>query len=107
MKTFTVEAIAAPVASESDFETLRHLTDLVPGTFLLEDPVEPTLVMPVEAPDMVSAAKFVRGLSLVTGVEFTGLNIAPAPSDEDGLDFEEDEPVTSPVSEALKLYAFA
>jgi hypothetical protein len=48
MTAYNVEAITAPVRN-GDFDKLRDTIDVIPGTILVEDPDEPTLIFPVDA----------------------------------------------------------
>jgi hypothetical protein len=70
MTTFTVEAVTKPVGDEAGWSQLRRVTDMVPGTLLIEDADEPTLVLPVTASSPGRAALFVEGVLNVVGVEF-------------------------------------
>lgn len=70
MTTFTVEAITKPVHDDAGWLPLYRITDLVPGTLLLEDAEEPMLVMPVVASSPTRAAAFVEGVLKLVGVEF-------------------------------------
>lgn len=64
MTEFTVETIMEPVVG-GDWALLRSVTDLVPGTILLEDPGEPTLIIPVDSDSLRAAALFVQGVMSV------------------------------------------
>lgn len=68
MKDFTVEVVTKPVVND-DWSTLRSITDIIPGTLLIEDPQEPTLVIPVEAETLQSAAVFVQGVMTVVKLD--------------------------------------
>lgn len=68
MKEFTVEVVTKPVVAD-DWSTLRSITDIIPGTLLIEDAQEPTLVIPVEAETLQSAAVFVQGVMTVVGLD--------------------------------------
>ena len=52
----------APVTADAEWAALRDMTDLVPGTILIEDPEEPVLVFPVVADSIGMAAMFVQGV---------------------------------------------
>lgn len=67
MTDFTVETVMAPVVND-DWSTLRSMTDVVPGTLLLEDSQEPTLIFPVEADTLSQAAALVQGVASVAGL---------------------------------------
>ncbi|MBY0442054.1 MAG: hypothetical protein K2Q25_07985 [Mycobacteriaceae bacterium] len=82
MTPFTVEAVTKPVYSEDGWLPIRRITDLVPGCFLIEDPEEPTLVMPVNSSAAARAALFVEGVLKLVGVELVAAKVHPA--DEDG-----------------------
>lgn len=66
MNSFTVEIVMAPVQG-NDWTELRRVTDVLPGTILLEDPEEPMLIIPVDADSQRSAAIFVQGAMSVLG----------------------------------------
>ena len=82
MMTFTVEAVTKPVHDESGWFPLRRVTDLVPGTLLIEDPDEPMLVLPVNASSPSRAALFVEGVLQVVGVEFVSGTIRRVADDD-------------------------
>lgn len=69
MTTFTVEATSKPVHEVNGWLPLRRVTDLVPGTFLLEDADEPMLVMPVVASSPASAILFADEVLRLVGAE--------------------------------------
>lgn len=92
MTTFTVEAITKPVHDESGWLPLRRITDLVPGTLLIEDADEPMLILPVNASSPGRATLFVEGVLKIVGVEFVSGTIQPA--EDDGS-----EPNLSPEAE--------
>lgn len=68
MTHFTVETVMAPVEND-DWSALRELTDIVPGTVLIEDPEEPMLIFPVHAESMSTAAVFIQGVISVVRQE--------------------------------------
>jgi hypothetical protein len=68
MTAYNVEAITAPVR-DGDFDKLRDAIDVIPGTILVEDPDEPTLILPVDADNPRSAHRLVDGLLKLAGVE--------------------------------------
>jgi hypothetical protein len=82
MTTFTVEAVTKPVHDEAGWLSLRRVTDLVPGTLLIEDADEPMLVVPVSASSPGRAAMFVEGVLKVVGVEFVSGTIRHEDDDE-------------------------
>jgi hypothetical protein len=65
---FTVETVMAPIR-KADWGQLRRVTDLLPGTILLEDPEEPMLVIPMDVPTQQAAAIFAQGVMTVLGLE--------------------------------------
>lgn len=89
MSDFTVEATTAAVA-DGDWSRLRSVTDMVPGTFLIEDPDEPVLVFPVQAASPSLAALFVEGILNLVELELVSGTISPAPESE--VDEHDDEP---------------
>jgi hypothetical protein len=84
MMPFTVEAVAKPVYNEDGWLPLRRVTDLIPGSFLIEDAEEPTLVMPVDASAPTRAWLFVEGIFKLVGIELVSAAIRPAEDDDDG-----------------------
>jgi len=70
VKEFTVEVVLEPVVND-DWSTLRRVTDIMPGTILLEDAGEPTLIIPVEAETLKTAAVFVQGAMSVLKLTVT------------------------------------
>ncbi|WP_326566056.1 hypothetical protein [Mycobacterium sp. 3-98] len=82
MTTFTIEAITKPVHDETGWLPLRRVTDLVPGTLLIEDADEPMLILPVTASSPGRAALFVEGVLKVVGVEFVSGAIHHVEDDE-------------------------
>jgi hypothetical protein len=83
MLPFTVEAVAKPVYTEEGWHPLRRVTDLVPGSFLIEDSQEPTLVMPVNSSAPARAALFVEGVFSLVGLQLVSAAVRPA-EDDDG-----------------------
>jgi hypothetical protein len=65
---FTVETVMAPITN-GDWSKLRHVTDALPGTILIEDAGEPMLVIPVDAESQRSAAIYVQGAMSVLGLD--------------------------------------
>jgi hypothetical protein len=85
MMPFTVEAVTRPVHYDEYWLPLRRVTDLIPGSFLIEDPDEPTLVMPVNSSTPARAALFVEGvLKQLVGVEVVSTCVRPAEDDDGG-----------------------
>lgn len=70
MKNFTVETVLEPVV-DGNWTELRALTDVLPGTLLLEDAAEPTLIIPIEADNLRDAALYVQGVMSVLGHKVT------------------------------------
>ncbi|CAN5171214.1 hypothetical protein BH11ACT4_BH11ACT4_09490 [soil metagenome] len=85
MTNFTVDVITAPVA-DGDWSLLRSVLDTVPGSILLEDPVEPRLLVAVDAETPLKAATFVDGVSQVIGFRIESGSIYETPE----VDFELD-----------------
>ncbi len=88
MTDFTVEATMAAVP-RGDWSRLRSVTDLVPGTFLIEDPDEPVLVFPVQADSPSKAAMFVEGILKLVNLELVSGTIEPAPEADDEISGDE------------------
>lgn len=104
MTEFTVEAVLAPVGEEG-WSNLRSVLDIIPGALLLEYPDEPTLVLPVEAEDPMTAAKFLHGLAIVKGLKLRAQSISPAPTAEDLGIAEEAPAAKTPAEIALEEYS--
>jgi len=68
MNAFTVEVVTRPVEND-DWGSVRSVTDHLPGTILIEDAGEPMLIIPIDAPNLKSAAIFVQGAMSVLGHE--------------------------------------
>lgn len=83
---YTVEVTTKPVEND-DWSRLRNVTDVVPGTLLLEDPDEPMLIIPVEADAPGDAFRFVDGLATLLGLTLEMGRAYPAPDE----DFEDTE----------------
>jgi len=64
---YTVEVYGNPV-DDSDFSAWYRALDVVPGTYLIEDPEEPSLVFPVEAATLSEAALLVNGVMAELGL---------------------------------------
>jgi hypothetical protein len=99
MTTFTVEATCKPVHEVNGWLPLRRVTDLVPGTLLLEDAEEPMLVMPVVASSLGRAILFVDGVLKLVGVELVSAAIRII-EDDDGS-----PPLLSPEAELQHKWA--
>ncbi|MFC5140315.1 hypothetical protein ACFPK1_18895 [Actinomycetospora rhizophila] len=82
--------------SDGDWSRLRSVTDLVPGTFLIEDPDEPVLVFPVQADSPGKAFLFVDGILKLVDLEPVSGNITPTPAVDVETDEDDgDDPQTS------------
>lgn len=57
------------IADESDWDELRELIEIIPGTILVEDPDAPLLIFPVDAPDDYAAFSLVDGVLRLRGVQ--------------------------------------
>ena len=68
MTEFTVEATTQAV-TDGDWSRLRSIIDLVPGTLLIEDAEEPTLIFPVQADSQAKAFLFVDGILKLVGLQ--------------------------------------
>ena len=96
---FTVEVVTAAV-TDGDWSCLRRLLDVVPGTLLLEDPDEPTLIFPVDAVSPSRAFLFVEGVTKLADVTVLSSRIYPTPGAEDlgvGLEHAPPTPVEARV----------
>lgn len=66
MNAYNVEAVMPPIADDN-WDDLRELIDVVPGTLLIEDPDEPLLVFPVDADDEAGAFGLIDGFLRLRG----------------------------------------
>lgn len=92
MTDFTVETVMAPVVND-DWDELRNMTDVMPGTLLLEDPEQPMLIFQVEADTLSKATALVQGVTSVAKLEivwgraylteFDEIDTAPPAASED------------------------
>ena len=87
MSDYTVEATLARVSTEDGWVALRRMTDVVPGTILIEDPAEPVLIFPVSATDPQQAAIFIEGVASVASLEILTGDVYPTPPP----DYDDDE----------------
>jgi len=78
VNTYTVEVTLTPVADDA-WAVYRNVTDIVPGTILIEDPEFPVLILPVEAADPQQAAIFVQGIASIAGVQIVSGQVSDAP----------------------------
>ncbi len=69
MKAYNVEAFMAPVSTDEEWDGLRDLIDVIPGTILIEDPDEPLIIFPVDARDEYAAFSLVDGFLRLRGAE--------------------------------------
>jgi hypothetical protein len=83
---YSVEVTLPPV-KDGDWSGLRRMTDVVPGTILLEDPEQPALIFPVEADDPRSAAIFVEGVASIASLNI----VAGCVAELEDADFDEPE----------------
>lgn len=67
MKAYNVEAVMAPIADDN-WDELRELIDVIPGTLLVEDPDAPLIIFPVDARDDYAAFSLVDGFLRLRGV---------------------------------------
>ena len=67
MTEYTVEVYGDPM-KDSDFSQWRRALDVVPGTFLVEDITEPSLVFPVQAATLSEAAILITGVMAELGL---------------------------------------
>lgn len=59
----------AAIGDESDWDDLRDLIDIIPGTILIEDPDAPLLIFPVDAPDDYAAFSLIDGVLRLRGFQ--------------------------------------
>ena len=74
MRNYTLEVVTSPVI-ENDFSVLARVLDDIPGSALLEDPDEPTLILDVDADSRNKAQMFVLGMAQVLGFEIRDIHI--------------------------------
>lgn len=78
MNSYMVEVTLAAV-TDGQWSELRRMTDVVPGTFLIEDAEQPVLVLPVEAESHRNAPLVVQGVVLVAGLNSLSGTVSPTP----------------------------
>ncbi|WP_182357815.1 hypothetical protein [Tomitella gaofuii] len=93
MTWYNVSVVTAPI-DDDDWSALRRLTDLVPGTILLEDPLEPLLIFPVSEENQGRAYLFVDGILKLVGVTPVKGEIEEGPVEAE--DFQSDCQETAP-----------
>ena len=101
---FTAELTTTPVTTEEGWNHLRYVTDVVPGTILLEDPEEPVLIVPIDAEDLMKAALFCRGLSTLMDLDVTSAHFRPTPEVDFDLDDDGEEIAHTAVVDKLASY---
>lgn len=90
MNKYMVEVTLEAVEND-DWVGLRRVTDIVPGTILIEDAEEPVLILPVDAESGSRAAVFVEGVASIVGLTIIHGHIGDAPDDDfDPVDHEGD-----------------
>ncbi|GAA1877727.1 hypothetical protein GCM10009836_68900 [Pseudonocardia ailaonensis] len=85
MIEFTVEA-TVPAVADDEWSDLLRVLDLVPGTLLLQDAEEPTLIFPVTADSPTKAMLFVDGISKLVGLTLESVLVRPTPDEDFDLD---------------------
>lgn len=94
---FTVEITTT--APKDGWAIHRRVLDTVPGTLLIEDVEEPMLILPVEADDPMSAARFVDGVCKLMDLTPMSGSIYEAPAaDFDAPEDDESAPETPVIS---------
>ena len=94
MTHFTVE-ITVEVPTDGGFPALRRILDIVPGSFMIEDPEEPTMFVPVEAAEPMRAVMFVDGLSKLTGIKINSGQVYATPDIDHDVEDQPDAPTTA------------
>ena len=96
--TFTVEATTIPV-TDGNWAVFYELLNDIPGSMLIEDPEQPTVIIPTdcELPDRAFA--FVSGLATVTGLTLVEARAYETP--EDDADLPEDDVVEIHTSDSI------
>lgn len=98
MNEYTVEATLPPV-TDSDWATYRSVTNIVPGTILIEDAEQPVLILPVEAGSPAQAAVFVEGVASIVGIRIVSGEIRDAPAHDFESPVDGDADQAPPVSD--------
>lgn len=68
MPAYTLTVTFAPTADD-DWSRLYNLLDVIPGSYLIEDPAAPTAVMVVDAESQHEAFRFADGVFKVLGLD--------------------------------------
>lgn len=98
MTDWTVEVTTPAVTSDDEgWAPLRRVLETVPGTILLEDPDEPTLIFPVTADSPMKAGMFVDGIARLMNLTLLNGKIYPAPV----IDFEVHDTQARPETEVM------
>lgn len=82
---YTVEMTTVPVLDD-DWSRFYELLDMFPGTILLEDPIEPSLIFSVRGDQDEHVYSFVRLVATIAGITYTKISVALA----DRVDFDYD-----------------
>ena len=98
MSLFTVEVVTAAAPTETAMEQLRRFLDLVPGTVLIEDPVEPHLMFPIEAATPFEAVRFVDGLAKIADLTIGSGRVYETPYEEFGITDKDGDDTTEVVT---------
>lgn len=85
---YTVEMVASPVLDD-DWDRYYDLLDLFPGTILIQDPVEPSLIFSLETEHDDTAYSFVRLIVSLMGIHHTKICVTLA--DRVDFDYEREE----------------
>jgi hypothetical protein len=97
MTNFTVDVTTEPI-QDGDWTKLRSVLEAVPGSVLIEDPLAPELMIPVDAESAMKAATFVDGLSQLIEFHIVGGEIRP--TEEADFDAPEDDDAHSALTTA-------
>ena len=97
MTDWTVEVTTTAVTSDEGWLPLRRVLDTVPGTILLEDAEEPTLIFPVTADSPMKAGMFVDGVAKLLDLTLLNGKIYAAPV----IDFDIQDSEAKPVTEVV------
>ncbi len=82
MPTLYSVELRMPAVPDGQFEPLRAALDLMPNAALLEDPVAPTIVVPVEAPTPARAHLFAEAVLAIAGMAADAVTVSEIQDDD-------------------------
>lgn len=78
---YSVE-LRMPAVPDGQFGPLRAALDLMPNAVLLEDPVSPTIVVPVDAPTPARAHLFAEAVLAIAGMAAAEVTVSEIQDDD-------------------------